>query len=151
MAGPKMVPFIKMVSVYFILDAYKHHGQYWTTLLKCAPIVCLMIFIILCGTKFTHKYEAVKSILAELLLIFFHYRFVESRIRTKFCWDWYFRVSEMRCSVTITLQREWRHLQLLKYSTYWLLDFDRWNYGSGCFCMLVARPVSPFQIDLKFL
>lgn len=53
MTGPKMIPFIKAVSVYFMLDAYNHCGEYWTSFLKCAPIVGLMIFIVLYDVKLT--------------------------------------------------------------------------------------------------
>lgn len=45
--GPKMIPFVKAVSLYYILDTYNHHGELWTTFFKCAPIACLIMFIVL--------------------------------------------------------------------------------------------------------
>lgn len=55
-AGPKMVPFFKAVCVYFVLNAHNHNGELWTTILKCAPIVGLMLFIMLHGINTTAKY-----------------------------------------------------------------------------------------------
>ena len=47
--GLKMAPFTAAVGVYFYFEAYKNHGKTWATFLKCAPIVCLMLFILLHG------------------------------------------------------------------------------------------------------
>lgn len=60
-AGPKMVPFFKAVCVYFLLDAHNRNGEYWTTILKCAPIVGLIIFILLHGTHAMSKYVFIRK------------------------------------------------------------------------------------------
>lgn len=55
-AGPKMVPFLKSVTIYFLLVTFEHRGKVWSTILKCAPIFCLMIFVILYeGNKLLQK------------------------------------------------------------------------------------------------
>lgn len=51
-----MVPFFKAVCVYFVLNAHNRNGEYWTTILKCAPIVSLMLFIVLHGINTISKY-----------------------------------------------------------------------------------------------
>jgi hypothetical protein len=55
-AGPRMIPFLKTVILYFILKTYENHGEIWSTLLKCVPIYCLMIFVLLSGFKLTKEY-----------------------------------------------------------------------------------------------
>lgn len=58
--GLKMAPFTAAVGVYFYFEAYKNHGKTWATFLKCAPIVCLMLFILLHGiasSKRSHMHK----------------------------------------------------------------------------------------------
>jgi len=43
-AGPRMVPFITAVTIYFMLVTFEPNGEIWTTMVKCAPIVCLKFF-----------------------------------------------------------------------------------------------------------
>lgn len=50
-----MVPFIKAVTIYFMLVTFDTKGETWTTILKCAPIVCLIFFILLYGFKLTKE------------------------------------------------------------------------------------------------
>ncbi|XP_031618085.1 lysoplasmalogenase-like protein TMEM86A isoform X2 [Contarinia nasturtii] len=66
-AGPKMVPFFKAVCVYFVLDAHNQNGEYWTTILKCAPIVGLILFILLYGIDMTGALSYVHKILIALV------------------------------------------------------------------------------------
>ncbi|XP_055385141.1 lysoplasmalogenase-like protein TMEM86A [Condylostylus longicornis] len=66
-AGPRMVPFIKAVTIYFMLVTFDPKGEIWTTILKCAPIVCLMFFILLYGFKFTKKSKYCQRILFGLI------------------------------------------------------------------------------------
>lgn len=51
-----MVPFFKAVCVYFILNAHNHKGEYWTTVLKCGPIVGLIIFVLLNAKIILNRY-----------------------------------------------------------------------------------------------
>ncbi|XP_055323670.1 lysoplasmalogenase-like protein TMEM86A [Sitodiplosis mosellana] len=66
-AGPKMVPFFKAVCVYFVLNAHNHNGECWTTILKCAPIVGLMLFIVLHGINTNSKFSYEHKILTALI------------------------------------------------------------------------------------
>lgn len=57
-AGPKLIPFFKAVCVYFLLNAHNQNGEYWTTVLKCAPIIGLILFILLHGAHVLNKFVA---------------------------------------------------------------------------------------------
>lgn len=66
-AGPKMVPFLKSVTIYFLLVTADHRGKVWSTVLKCAPIICLMIFALLYGIKFFKEFNYAHKILLGLI------------------------------------------------------------------------------------
>lgn len=57
--GPKMVPFIKTVTIYFLLMTVSEKGTAWSTVFKCAPIVCLMLFLVMNGMRLgkQHRYS----------------------------------------------------------------------------------------------
>ncbi|XP_037045186.1 lysoplasmalogenase-like protein TMEM86A isoform X2 [Bradysia coprophila] len=54
--GPKLISFIVAVIIYFLLIAFEHNNLVWTTIVKCAPIICLMIFVLLYGLRFEREY-----------------------------------------------------------------------------------------------
>ncbi|XP_065367945.1 lysoplasmalogenase TMEM86A [Calliphora vicina] len=64
--GPKLLPFFVFVIIYFafVRDPV---GELWTTLLKCAPIVCLMLYIVLNGINLTKDSKYSLSILLGLI------------------------------------------------------------------------------------
>jgi len=66
-AGPKMIPFLKSVCVYFAFGAHNSHGEYWTTALKCAPIVSLIVFIVLYGNQLPKRSTYAHNILLGLV------------------------------------------------------------------------------------
>lgn len=66
-SGLKMLPFFKAVCVYFVLDAHNQQGEYWSTLLKCAPIVALIIFILLQRMDKTKRLPYTNNVLAALI------------------------------------------------------------------------------------
>lgn len=62
-----MVPFLKSVTIYFLLVTSDHRGKVWSTVLKCAPIICLMIFSLLYGIKFFREFNYAHKILLGLI------------------------------------------------------------------------------------
>lgn len=76
-----MVPFFKTVCLYFVFDAHNHHGEYWSTLLKCAPIISLMLFISLLGISVKSKFVfKKKKQICKKTLLSYVYRFSTSKI-----------------------------------------------------------------------
>lgn len=59
-AGPIMIPFVKTVCMYFALGAHSNNGEYWTTAMKCAPIVSLIIFIVLYESQLPKRWVPFK-------------------------------------------------------------------------------------------
>lgn len=80
-----MVPFFKAVCVYFVLDAHNQDGEYWTTILKCAPIVALIVFILLQRMDITKRYQ--------ILLGFFFFLQVILQLLSH---DWHIKNNETR-------------------------------------------------------
>ncbi|KAI8123232.1 hypothetical protein FF38_11679 [Lucilia cuprina] len=64
--GPKLLPFFVFVIIYFAC-VRDPHGELWTTLLKCAPIFCLMLYIILKGINLTKDCRYSQIILLGLI------------------------------------------------------------------------------------
>lgn len=91
-----MVPFFKAVCVYFVLDAHNQDGEYWTTILKCAPIVALIVFILLQRMDITKRYQ--------ILLGFFFFLQVILQLLSH---DWHIKNNETR-----THTREFEHTVL---------------------------------------
>lgn len=63
--GPKLVPFFKSVSVYFVLLA--EQPSFLTACFKCLPIISLIVFILLHGINFSDEYTFPRRILTGLL------------------------------------------------------------------------------------
>ena len=65
--GPRLVPFFKTVAIFFVLfgeDCYTESIFY--CIIKCLPIVSLMIFVLLHGINFTEAYSYSRKILLGL-------------------------------------------------------------------------------------
>ncbi|XP_048511121.1 lysoplasmalogenase-like protein TMEM86A isoform X2 [Athalia rosae] len=63
--GPKLVPFFKSVSVYFVLLA--EQPSLLTACFKCLPIISLIVFILLHGINLSEEYAFPRRILTGLL------------------------------------------------------------------------------------
>jgi uncharacterized membrane protein YhhN len=50
-----------------MIGTFEHFEEVWSTVMKCVPIICLMIFIFLHGIKFTKEYRYSQLILAGLI------------------------------------------------------------------------------------
>ncbi|XP_032672286.1 lysoplasmalogenase-like protein TMEM86A [Odontomachus brunneus] len=63
--GPKLVPFFKSVSVYFVLLA--EQPSVLTACLKCLPIISLIFFVLLHGISLSKEYTFSRRILTGLV------------------------------------------------------------------------------------
>ncbi|XP_060830356.1 lysoplasmalogenase TMEM86A isoform X2 [Bombus pascuorum] len=63
--GPKLVPFFKSVSVYFILMA--EQPSLLTACFKCLPIISLIVFVLLHGISLSQEYRFSRRILTGLI------------------------------------------------------------------------------------
>ncbi|KAG9431916.1 lysoplasmalogenase-like protein TMEM86A-like isoform X1 [Apis mellifera carnica] len=63
--GPKLVPFFKSVSVYFILLA--EQPSLLTACFKCLPIISLIVFVLLHGINLSQEYTFSRRILTGLI------------------------------------------------------------------------------------
>ncbi|XP_076757114.1 lysoplasmalogenase TMEM86A isoform X2 [Xylocopa sonorina] len=63
--GPKLVPFFKSVSVYFILLA--EQPSLLTACFKCLPIISLIVFVLLHGISLSQEYTFSRRILTGLI------------------------------------------------------------------------------------
>ena len=66
--GPKLVPFFKTVTIFFVLfgeDSYLESVFY--CIIKCLPIVSLIFFVLLHGMNFSEAYSYSRKILAGLI------------------------------------------------------------------------------------
>ncbi|XP_046626337.1 lysoplasmalogenase-like protein TMEM86A [Neodiprion virginianus] len=63
--GPKLVPFFKSVSVYFVLLA--EQPSLLTACFKCLPIISLIVFILLHGINLSEEYAFPRRIVTGLL------------------------------------------------------------------------------------
>ncbi|XP_014478382.1 PREDICTED: lysoplasmalogenase-like protein TMEM86A [Dinoponera quadriceps] len=63
--GPKLVPFFKSVSVYFVLLA--EQPSVLTAVLKCLPIMSLIFFVLLHGISLSKEYTFSRRILIGLI------------------------------------------------------------------------------------
>ncbi|XP_059607426.1 lysoplasmalogenase-like protein TMEM86A [Phlebotomus argentipes] len=57
---PKLLPFFATFVLYFVLSTYDTRSEVWSTVVKCAPIYSLILFILLYGvhntnTSYTYK------------------------------------------------------------------------------------------------
>jgi hypothetical protein len=47
--GPKLVPFFKTVAIYFVLFIPAERPSLFSMLIKCLPVISLIIFVLLHG------------------------------------------------------------------------------------------------------
>ncbi|ELU03827.1 hypothetical protein CAPTEDRAFT_223328 [Capitella teleta] len=65
--GPKLVPFFKTVAIFFILfEADSRLNSIFYCLVKCLPVVCLMIFVLMHGMSLSEIYAYSRKILLGL-------------------------------------------------------------------------------------
>lgn len=62
----KLAPFLNFFILYFVF-VQNPQGELWTTILKCAPIVSLMFFVVIKGFGFTKEYRCSQLILLGLI------------------------------------------------------------------------------------
>lgn len=65
--GPKLVPFFKTVSIYFVLFIPNSSPSWLGVLVKCLPIVSLCIFVLLHGMSLGEEYAYSRRILTGLV------------------------------------------------------------------------------------
>lgn len=64
----QLTPFIKSVIIYFVVREFDFfNSNVLSTVLKCAPIICLMAFIFFMGFKFTNEFRYHQLILGGLV------------------------------------------------------------------------------------
>ncbi|KAI5732585.1 hypothetical protein M8J76_001941 [Diaphorina citri] len=63
----KLVPFINTVAVYFILFLPSDEPSLFALLIKCLPIICLMVFVVLNGLGLQPEYSLSRRIFLGLL------------------------------------------------------------------------------------
>ena len=65
--GPKLVPFFKTVAIFFVLYGEDSKlDSYFFCIIKCLPVVSLIIFVLLHGMNFTEYYAYSRRILIGL-------------------------------------------------------------------------------------
>ncbi|XP_028145798.2 lysoplasmalogenase-like protein TMEM86A isoform X1 [Diabrotica virgifera virgifera] len=65
--GPKLVPFFKTVAIYFVIFIPQDKPSIFSVILKCLPIVSLMLFVILNGMSLGNEYKYSRKILLGLI------------------------------------------------------------------------------------
>lgn len=65
--GPKLVPFFKTVAIYFVIFIPQDKPSIFSTILKCLPIVSLMLFVLLNGMSLKDEYKYSRRILMGLI------------------------------------------------------------------------------------
>ncbi|XP_016952225.1 lysoplasmalogenase-like protein TMEM86A [Drosophila biarmipes] len=65
--GPKLVPFLVTLVLYFSLVRKDPQGELWTTVLKCLPIVALMFYVVAKGISLKKGYRRSLWILLGLV------------------------------------------------------------------------------------
>ncbi|XP_063233287.1 lysoplasmalogenase TMEM86A [Bacillus rossius redtenbacheri] len=66
--GPKLVPFFKTVAIYFVLFIPVERPSWFAMIIKCLPIVSLIVFVLLHGMSLGDEYAFSRRILAGLVL-----------------------------------------------------------------------------------
>ncbi|KAJ3659139.1 hypothetical protein Zmor_010844 [Zophobas morio] len=69
--GPKLVPFFKTVAIYFVVFLPDTVPSVSSTLLKCLPILSLMLFVLLHGMSLGDEYKYSRRILVGLIFCCF--------------------------------------------------------------------------------
>lgn len=65
--GPKLVPFFKTVSIYFVLFGDAERSSVFFCIAKCLPIVSLILFVLLHGMSLNEYYRYSRLILIGLI------------------------------------------------------------------------------------
>lgn len=66
--GPKLVPFFKTATIYFVLFGDESRPESpLCCILKCLPIFSLMFFVLLHGMSFSEYYSYSRKVLAGLV------------------------------------------------------------------------------------
>lgn len=65
--GPKLVPFFKTLAVYFVVFIPAENPSLLALLLKCLPVVSLLIFVLLHGMSLGNEYTYSRRILIGLM------------------------------------------------------------------------------------
>ncbi|CAH2005024.1 unnamed protein product [Acanthoscelides obtectus] len=65
--GPKLVPFFKTVAIYFVIFVPQDKPSVFSTILKCLPILSLMLFVLLHGMSLGEEYKYSRRILSGLI------------------------------------------------------------------------------------
>ncbi|XP_008191792.1 radial spoke head 14 homolog [Tribolium castaneum] len=65
--GPKLVPFFKTVTIYFVVFLPYNLPSVLSTILKCLPILSLMLFVLLHGMSLGDEYKYSRRILVGLI------------------------------------------------------------------------------------
>uniref|UniRef100_T1JLT3 lysoplasmalogenase n=1 Tax=Strigamia maritima TaxID=126957 RepID=T1JLT3_STRMM len=65
--GPKLVPFFKTVSIYFVLFIPSSSPSWLGVLVKCLPVVSLCIFVLLHGMSLSDEFTFSRRILIGLI------------------------------------------------------------------------------------
>ena len=65
--GPKVVPFFKTVTIFFVLYGKEESTSILFCLLKCLPIASLVVFVLLHGMSFDECYRYSRRILVGLI------------------------------------------------------------------------------------
>jgi len=66
--GPKLVPFFKTVTIYFVLfaDGPRPESALYCAI-KCLPVISLMFFVLLHGMSFSEYYSYSRKVIMFLL------------------------------------------------------------------------------------
>ncbi|KAJ8982988.1 hypothetical protein NQ317_001429 [Molorchus minor] len=65
--GPKLVPYFKTVAIYFVIFVPQDKPSIFSTILKCLPIISLMLFVVLHGMSLGEEYKYSRRILTGLI------------------------------------------------------------------------------------
>lgn len=65
--GPKLVPFFKTLAIYFVIFIPQEHPSFVGMVLKCLPIISLMIFVLLHGMSLGDQHKYSRRIIAGLI------------------------------------------------------------------------------------
>lgn len=66
--GPKLVPFFKTVAIYFVLFIPSETPSLFSMVIKCLPIISLIVFVLLHGMSLGDEYTFSRRILTGLVL-----------------------------------------------------------------------------------
>ena len=65
--GPKLVPFLKTVAVFFVLFGETSSVTFFCCMIKCLPVLMLIHFVLLDGVNMTEAYAYTRKIFTGLI------------------------------------------------------------------------------------